>query len=208
MWPGHLQRWRWRSFNKVCRKFWWRACWGAIIVKTLPTMKKLVLLLALSLALAPALRAELKLPAIIGDHMVLQQNQSNPIWGWDTPGAEITISLAGQSLSTKAGSDGTASLSHIQRPPRSSRGSEITKKAVVVAAESAIVTLNESLWFPKSGELSNTWAFLLFPAILWANSNRSSDASEIVFLRGIRSVVEELPSSHNLPKPNFLYLLS
>lgn len=64
------------------------------------------LLLALNFLLAPALRAELKVPAIIGDHMVLQQNQPNPISGWDTPGTKITVSFAGQQYSTTAGSDG------------------------------------------------------------------------------------------------------
>ena len=69
-------------------------------------MKKLLFLLVFGFALAPVLRAELKLPAIIGDHMVLQQNQSDPIWGWDTPGTKITVSFAGQDYSATAGSDG------------------------------------------------------------------------------------------------------
>ena len=69
-------------------------------------MKKILLLLTFSLALTPALRAELKLPAIIGDHMVLQQKQADPIWGWDTPGAKITVSFAGKNYSTTAGADG------------------------------------------------------------------------------------------------------
>ncbi len=67
-------------------------------------MKCLTLLFAI--ALAPALRAELKLPAIIGDHMVLQQKQSNPIWGWDTPGTKVTVTFSGQTKSGTAGSDG------------------------------------------------------------------------------------------------------
>jgi sialate O-acetylesterase len=67
-------------------------------------MKRLTFLLAI--ALAPALRAELKLPAIISDHMVLQQKQSNPIWGWDTPGTKVTVTFAGQNKSGTAGSDG------------------------------------------------------------------------------------------------------
>ena len=69
-------------------------------------MKKILFLLTFSLALTPALRAELKLPAIIGDHMVLQQKQADPIWGWDTPGAKITVSFAGKNYSTMAGADG------------------------------------------------------------------------------------------------------
>ncbi len=69
-------------------------------------MKKLALLLAAFLTLVPAVKAELRVPAIIGDHMVLQQNQADPIWGWDTPGTKITVSFAGQSYTTTAGTDG------------------------------------------------------------------------------------------------------
>jgi sialate O-acetylesterase len=48
----------------------------------------------------------LKLPAIIGDNMVLQQKQANPIWGWDTPGTEVTVKFAGQTKTAKAGAEG------------------------------------------------------------------------------------------------------
>ena len=61
----------------------------------------LTLLLAL-----PVLRAELKLPAVVGDHMVLQRRQANPIWGWDSAGAKITVSFAGQTHTATAGADG------------------------------------------------------------------------------------------------------
>ncbi|MSU22857.1 MAG: sialate O-acetylesterase [Opitutus sp.] len=69
-------------------------------------MKKLPLVLVFGLTLATALRAELKLPAIIGDHMVLQQQQANPIWGWDTPGATVTVTFAGQTQTATAAADG------------------------------------------------------------------------------------------------------
>ncbi len=55
---------------------------------------------------ALGLRADLKLPAIIGDHMVLQQNLANPIWGWDAPGTQVTVTFAGQTKTAQAGSDG------------------------------------------------------------------------------------------------------
>jgi sialate O-acetylesterase len=66
-------------------------------------MRKTLLLAALC---APSLFAELKLPAIISDHMVLQQKQANRIWGWDNPGAKVAVTFAGQSYSATAGSDG------------------------------------------------------------------------------------------------------
>lgn len=57
------------------------------------------LLISLALALPFPASAELRLPAIIGSHMVLQQKQTNPVWGWDTPGATVTVQFAGQSRS-------------------------------------------------------------------------------------------------------------
>lgn len=69
-------------------------------------MKHSLLPLATLVALTAWSRAELKLPAIIADHMVLQQQLADPIWGWDTPGTTLTVSFAGQVKTTTAGQDG------------------------------------------------------------------------------------------------------
>ncbi len=58
------------------------------------------------LAFQISARAELKLPAIFGDNMVLQQQQAVPVWGWSTPGAKITVKFAGQSQSAVADASG------------------------------------------------------------------------------------------------------
>jgi sialate O-acetylesterase len=60
------------------------------------------LLTCAALGGAGSLHAELRLPAIIGDHMVLQQKQANPVWGWDTPGTTVTVTFAGQQKSAVA----------------------------------------------------------------------------------------------------------
>lgn len=68
----------------------------------------------LSLGLAAALlagagrpaRADVKLPAIFGSHMVLQQGQKDRVWGWASPGEAVTVTIATQSKSTKADQDG------------------------------------------------------------------------------------------------------
>ncbi|HLX64817.1 MAG TPA: sialate O-acetylesterase [Planctomycetota bacterium] len=54
---------------------------------------------------APMLRADVKLPAIIGDNMALQQGIAVPIWGWADPGEEVSVTIAGQTKSAKAGDD-------------------------------------------------------------------------------------------------------
>ncbi|ADE53488.1 sialate O-acetylesterase [Coraliomargarita akajimensis] len=52
------------------------------------------------------LHAELVLPNIFSDHMVLQQKQANPVWGQAEPGAEVSVSIAGQQHSTQADQTG------------------------------------------------------------------------------------------------------
>jgi len=54
----------------------------------------------------PAADAGLKLPAIIGHHMVLQRDLANPIWGWADPGADVTVAIGGQSHQAKADEKG------------------------------------------------------------------------------------------------------
>src|SRR4051812_31112608 len=50
--------------------------------------------------------AAVNLPAIFSDHLVLQREAKVPVWGWADPGAEVSVSIAGKSQSTKAGADG------------------------------------------------------------------------------------------------------
>lgn len=51
-------------------------------------------------------KAEIKLSPIIGDNMVLQQKQSDLIWGWDTPGTEVTVFFGNQIKKGKADKEG------------------------------------------------------------------------------------------------------
>ena len=64
--------------------------------KFFPHQKLALALLLLLPSIGRIAYAELKVPAIISDHMVLQQNLANPIWGWDTPGTQVTVTVAGQ----------------------------------------------------------------------------------------------------------------
>ncbi len=63
--------------------------------------------LALSALLAAAATtAEVKVPSIIGDRMVLQRDQPNAIWGWADEGEVITVSIASQRHTARAKADG------------------------------------------------------------------------------------------------------
>ena len=56
--------------------------------------------------LALAAHADVKLPAIFGDHMVLQQETKLPVWGWAKPGEKITVAFNGKKAEATAGTDG------------------------------------------------------------------------------------------------------
>jgi sialate O-acetylesterase len=49
---------------------------------------------------------EVKLPALISDNMVLHRGTKVPVWGMADPGEQVTVSLAGQTVSTTADSNG------------------------------------------------------------------------------------------------------
>ncbi|MFT6879536.1 MAG: sialate O-acetylesterase, partial [Arcticibacterium sp.] len=63
--------------------------------------------LFLTLLFALQANAEIKLPAIFGDHMVLQQKQNNPVWGWAEPSEKVTVEINGQSHSTITNANGS-----------------------------------------------------------------------------------------------------
>lgn len=50
--------------------------------------------------------AEVTLSAMFGDSMVLQRDQPVPVWGWDAPGTEVTVTLGESKVAAKADADG------------------------------------------------------------------------------------------------------
>ncbi|MEY4198627.1 MAG: hypothetical protein RLZZ265_367 [Verrucomicrobiota bacterium] len=63
-------------------------------------------ILLAALAVCPALRADVKLPPVFSDHMVLQRDMAVPVWGMAAPEEEVTVSIAGQTKTTKADAKG------------------------------------------------------------------------------------------------------
>ena len=61
---------------------------------------------ALALLFASTALAEVKMPPIFGDGMVLQRELPVPIWGTASPGENVTVSFAGQAVSAAADSSG------------------------------------------------------------------------------------------------------
>ena len=76
-------------------------------------MKKLPLFFIAALLALETARADIRLPAIVSDHAMLQAGKPVAIWGWAKPGASITVSFdaqsgppSGASFVATAGADG------------------------------------------------------------------------------------------------------
>lgn len=115
-----------------------------------------VLTLATSIA-----HAEVSLPAIFGDHMVLQSGRDLPFWGTAEPGEEITVSISraepangakAEMASTTAGADGRWSV----KLPARTAGETV---AVTVAGKNSVTFANVligEVWI-CSGQSNMEW---------------------------------------------------
>jgi sialate O-acetylesterase len=65
------------------------------------------LLIVAVLAAVPSAQADVSVPALFTDHMVLQRDLADPIWGKADAGEAVTVTIAGQKHTATAGADGT-----------------------------------------------------------------------------------------------------
>lgn len=60
----------------------------------------------ISLMLGTPALAEVKLPALFSDHVVLQRDHPLPVWGWAAPGESVSVSFGTQNAKTTADAEG------------------------------------------------------------------------------------------------------
>lgn len=100
-------------------------------------------------------RADVKLPAVISDHMVLQQGHELPIWGWAEAGEQVSVTIAGKTVMATAGADGRWSV----RCPAITRFGVVE---VVIAGKNSIAlkdVLVGDVWV-CSGQSNMQWRVL------------------------------------------------
>jgi sialate O-acetylesterase len=73
-------------------------------------MTKKTCLFITALLLSFSLFAEVHLPRLFGDNMVLQRDKPIAVWGWASPGEKITVHFNGQNKSIQADKQGQWSL--------------------------------------------------------------------------------------------------
>jgi len=69
-------------------------------------IRKLLAPAALAMAIGLNSYADVKLPAVLSDNMVIQQDKPIPVWGWADPGEAITVTLEGQKVTGTADDKG------------------------------------------------------------------------------------------------------
>src|SRR3954463_11897360 len=67
---------------------------------------KRVLFFACVVIITNTVFADVRLPKIFGDNMVLQRDHPIPVWGWADPGEKVTVQLQDEIVKAKAGKDG------------------------------------------------------------------------------------------------------
>ncbi len=96
--------------------------------------------------------AELKLPSIIDDNMVLQRETTAPVWGWDAPGNTVTVTFRDKTVNATAGEDGrwTAKLDTGKAGgpfPLSIKGSSEVELKNVMVGEVWIAGGQSNMWW-------------------------------------------------------------
>jgi sialate O-acetylesterase len=81
-------------------------------------------LLALALALfASSAWADVRVPSVFGDHMVLQQQQPIRVWGWADKGESVSVSIGSDTQTTTADDSGRW---QVALPPRKASTTPVT----------------------------------------------------------------------------------
>jgi sialate O-acetylesterase len=153
-----------------------------------PMPKKAPLILLIAFVSSTSLvRAEVKLPAIFSDHMVLLKAEKVPVWGKADAGEDVSVSLDGQTVRTTAGEDGLwqVELNLSGSPPgpfeMTVQGKNTIRIADVVVGE---------VWM--AGGQSN----MELPMMTIINASAEIAASSNAMLR--QYITRKLPSPHDL----------
>ncbi len=126
-------------------------------------------ILWLAAAVTTSVTAEWRLPAVIGDHMVLQRGMPAVIWGWDAPDTDMTVraSWSDELYRAKAGADGRW---HLSLPVPAAAGPHELAINGTQAVTIRDVLIGE-VWL-CSGQSNMEWPVSLSS---WYDGNLSSD---------------------------------
>lgn len=122
-------------------------------------MNRLLLVVALCVMTSVMAMAQpiLRLPAILGDHMVLQENTTVKIWGWADPNCTVTVTPSwGEAVVTKSHYD-TSWVVQLQTPAATAEGQSIVITTNKKAKETIEDILIGQVWL-CSGQSNMNWS--------------------------------------------------
>ncbi|MEX0825113.1 MAG: sialate O-acetylesterase [Pirellulaceae bacterium] len=110
--------------------------------------------LVLLLAFSGTAAADVTLPNVFSDSMVLQRNQANPVWGRANADEQVTVSLADQSQTTTADAEGNWQVT-LEPMPATAEPLKLTVKGNKNQVEVSDVLVGE-VWV-CSGQSNMAW---------------------------------------------------
>ncbi|MFZ0599484.1 MAG: sialate O-acetylesterase, partial [Flavobacterium sp.] len=126
-------------------------------------LKKLLLFLFV-LGVENSISAQVKLPALVADNMVLQQNAKVNLWGWASPNEKITITLGWENLPVELISDANGNWKTAVNTPKGSdkmydisinASNNITLRNILIG-EVWLCSGQSNMFFPVGRE-DKTW---------------------------------------------------
>ena len=113
---------------------------------------RVVSVLIVALLCGAAAQADVTLPHVFGNHMVLQRDRALPVWGWAEAGEEVEVKLGEAAASATAGADGAW---RVDLPPQEAGG-----PVTLMVTGKNVVTLEDVLigevWI-CSGQSNMQW---------------------------------------------------
>lgn len=151
------------------------------------TPNRLALALTLA-ALSGSAFADVELPSVFSDHMVLQRDQPTPIWGRADVGERITVEFGGEKASAQAGADGSWSVT------LHSREASAESRDLVVRGTNEIVI--------KDVLVGEVWVCSGQSNMEWVVANSNDAANEIA--AGKYPRIRHFKAAHSLShEPQF-----
>lgn len=124
-------------------------------------MKKIIIATLAFLAATLSLCAQITLPTVLSDHMILQREQPVPVWGSAEAGSTITVQFAGQKKTATADSNGkwrvnldpmNASTEPQKMTITSSAGSNVIIRDVLIGEVWLCSGQSNMMWSMNSSE--------------------------------------------------------
>ena len=103
-----------------------------------------------------SVRAQLKLPVVFDDHMVIQQQTTVPIWGWANPSENVTIKVSWDTVTIRTKADNGTFWKTTLKTPAAGGPHTITIKAGTMVRTLEDV-LSGEVWI-ASGQSNMEWS--------------------------------------------------